>query len=312
MSEQQENSRVTTDIGPYSIIPIWLLQYDLDGASLRVYIALRSFADSGGDCFPSREAVAERAGLSVSSYKRAMVKLEEINVVAKTARTRSDGGLAGWNFHISTLPPKVSPPRSIPEPPPAHLQAPPGSPAEPAKDSFEVNRPVEPTTNPLISSNEEIISPRARAHTRVGAPARAAQANPSQDGQGTLDGMPSPTSSRPVVPINRKAEETFAKFWAVYPRKTAKKDAWKAWPKAIKAADPDVIMAGLDRYVVELHRTGSYVAHATTWLNGQRWEDEPATVGNAGRSGSDRRGSGGYARHFEHLADDAYDAPMNY
>jgi hypothetical protein len=164
----------------------------------------------------------------------------------------------------------------------------------------------EPTPEPVISSNEEIISPRAR--TRTPAHTRAHTRGTSE--QIALDGMPAPVEA--VVPINRKAEETFARFWAVYPRKTAKKDAWKAWPKAIKAADPDVIMAGLDRYVVELHRTGSYVAHATTWLNGQRWEDEPATVGNAARGGTDRRGSGGYARHFEHLADDAYDAPMNY
>jgi hypothetical protein len=154
--------------------------------------------------------------------------------------------------------------------------------------SKKTNKPKDLTPNPLISSSEEIISPRARAHTRVGAGAR--ETTPDRDGQLSLDGMPAPVEA--VVPIHRKAEEAFARFWAVYPLKKAKGDAWKAWPKAIKAADPDVILAGVARYVAELRATGAYTAYPATWLNGRRWEDEPAKAGNAGRPGSDRRGGG--------------------
>jgi hypothetical protein len=140
--------------------------------------------------------------------------------------------------------------------------------------------------NPLISSSEEIVSPRARTHTRIG----AREATPGRDGQLSLDGLPAPVEA--AVPIHRKATETFDRFWAAYPLKKAKGDAWKAWPKAIKAADPDVILAGVGRYVAELRATGAYTAYPATWLNGRRWEDEPATAGNAGRPSGDRRGGG--------------------
>jgi hypothetical protein len=95
-----------------------------------------------------------------------------------------------------------------------------------------------------------------------------------------------------VVPIHRKADETFDRFWAIYPDRKAKPKARQAWDKAIKKTDPEVIIVGVGRYIADLRQTGYAAAYPATWLNGRRWEDEPATAGNAGRPSSDRRGGG--------------------
>lgn len=70
-------------------------------------------------------------------------------------------------------------------------------------------------------------------------------------------------------------DEMFAAFWSAYPRKVSKGSARRAWSKAILAADPSVIIAGAVRYANDPNREEQFTAHASTWLNGERWLDEP-------------------------------------
>jgi len=63
-------------------------------------------------------------------------------------------------------------------------------------------------------------------------------------------------------------------FWPAYPRKDAKAKAVLAFRKARKRVDLETIMEGLRRYVAGI-RDPTYTLHATTWLNGERWADEP-------------------------------------
>lgn len=85
-----------------------------------------------------------------------------------------------------------------------------------------------------------------------------------------------PTSPKGEVTTSRSSE-LFAKFWAAYPRKIGKKAAEKAWARALRAgADPEVLVRAADAYAVQ--RKGQdqkFTPHASTWLNGGRWEDEP-------------------------------------
>lgn len=66
----------------------------------------------------------------------------------------------------------------------------------------------------------------------------------------------------------------FTEFWAAYPRKTAKPNAVKAWAKAIKRADPETILSGLRRY--RFATDPQFIPHPASWLNSDRWADEPA------------------------------------
>ncbi len=71
-------------------------------------------------------------------------------------------------------------------------------------------------------------------------------------------------------------EESFTIFWAKYPRKVSKQEAFKAWKnltkKAQKAAT-DAIDAHRD-YWLKTDREKDKIPHAATWLRGKRWEDE--------------------------------------
>lgn len=76
----------------------------------------------------------------------------------------------------------------------------------------------------------------------------------------------------------------FEKFWSVYPKKTAKQQAFKAWQKL----DPDEellskILASLERQRKSVQWTkdnGQFIPYPATWLNGKRWEDELQEVQN--------------------------------
>jgi hypothetical protein len=73
------------------------------------------------------------------------------------------------------------------------------------------------------------------------------------------------------------AEEFAAEFWPLYPRKVARDAALMAYAKARLRAEKDAIIAGVRRYGDQCRgKDTEFVAHASTWLNQGRWDDEPA------------------------------------
>lgn len=80
------------------------------------------------------------------------------------------------------------------------------------------------------------------------------------------------TTHAPAAP----QADRFDEFWTAYPRKTSKGHARTAWAKAVKAAPAATIIAAAERFAAE--RAGQdprYTPHPATWLNGERWTDEP-------------------------------------
>jgi len=69
--------------------------------------------------------------------------------------------------------------------------------------------------------------------------------------------------------------DLFPEFWHAYPRKTDKANARKAWAKAIKKKLPSEIIAAAAAYAATKPEP-KFTAHASTWLNGERWDDELA------------------------------------
>ena len=72
-----------------------------------------------------------------------------------------------------------------------------------------------------------------------------------------------------------QADALFEQFWTAYPRREAKGAARKAWDKAITRATPETITAGATRYRDQPGRDPQFTAHPATWLNADRWTDEP-------------------------------------
>ncbi len=68
----------------------------------------------------------------------------------------------------------------------------------------------------------------------------------------------------------------FEQLWSRYPKKVGKKAALKAWKK-VKPTEHKKLFEALARQKSSEQWTanrGKYVPHLSTWLNGERWNDE--------------------------------------
>lgn len=74
----------------------------------------------------------------------------------------------------------------------------------------------------------------------------------------------------------------FDQFWSAYPRKIGKGHARKAWEKAITKTDTNTIIEATIKYRDDPQRDPEYTAHPSTWLNGERWHDEPTPTKQTG------------------------------
>lgn len=73
----------------------------------------------------------------------------------------------------------------------------------------------------------------------------------------------------------------FEIWWANVPRKKAKPIAQKAYLAARKKVGAQTLLEGIERYGRERQgQDAHYTAHPATWLNEERWTDEPGS--NAG------------------------------
>ena len=92
------------------------------------------------------------------------------------------------------------------------------------------------------------------------------------DGKRTLSG--SLANQEPITINQVNVHSRFSDFWIAYPIKKGKAVAEKAWRKAKVDNDFDSVLEALKAQVASC-KDLTYFPHASTWLNGRRWEDEP-------------------------------------
>lgn len=74
--------------------------------------------------------------------------------------------------------------------------------------------------------------------------------------------------------------EQFQQFWALYPKKRAKLDAWKAWQRMdkqyhISNGNFEMVIEALKKQAELFKDTDKqFIPHPSTWLNQGRWMDE--------------------------------------
>jgi hypothetical protein len=86
--------------------------------------------------------------------------------------------------------------------------------------------------------------------------------------------------------VSEPVESDFDRFWAQYPRKVGKQKAQKAWGRLTKK-EKIAIFGVLGAHVSQWRGVRpEFVPHATSWLNGRRWEDELDVVSPVVRSRS--------------------------
>jgi hypothetical protein len=102
---------VTSQVGPWGMVPAWvLLAKDSDGkglsgADLRVYIALRTFADRERKAFPHVPTIAARAGVNARTAEKCLSRLKEMGLVVSKRRYRADGSIARCDYEMVDIRP---------------------------------------------------------------------------------------------------------------------------------------------------------------------------------------------------------------
>lgn len=84
--------------------------------------------------------------------------------------------------------------------------------------------------------------------------------------------------AKPVGSPQVDSEDMFGRFYSAYPKKRARKDAFKAWAKLkVDSELFEKIMDAVEKQKLSaswLKDDGKFIPYPASWLNGQRWEDE--------------------------------------
>ena len=83
----------------------------------------------------------------------------------------------------------------------------------------------------------------------------------------------------PMLELNvidrQQVDDPFDRWWSEYPRKVQKQAARRAYAKAARKISHDRLLDSMIRYRDHDDRVANgFIQHASTWLNGECWEDE--------------------------------------
>ena len=142
---------------------------------------------------------------------------------------------------------------------------------------FAASPQVDTVSDTLSGTVSDTVPDRAKG---IGDRGKGLRGGPGGEAQlALLDGSP----PAPALVLGTDRDPGWVRFWAVYPRRVSKGDARKAWAKAVtNGTDPEVIIKGAEAYAAS--RTGQeprYTCHPATWLNRERWNDDPAALAGA-------------------------------
>lgn len=228
-----------SDIGPFAIVPAWVI--DAAPSCVTVYALLALHADRHSDeCWPSLRSMGERLGASTDTVRRRVRELQTVGAITVTERQRGDGSQASNLYTVHQVPPTPG-------------TAATGAPSSAARAASQQRE--------ALNQNQE-PEPSEPQNTDTAAAA-----------------LPLPLPPPEPAPAKPDKLAGFDEFWQAYPRKIAKGNARKAWPRAVKAAgSPEVLRQAADAFAVHVKAEGTapqYVPHAASWLNAERWADEP-------------------------------------
>lgn len=106
-------------------------------------------------------------------------------------------------------------------------------------------------------------------HPEPGSPRTGVQETPN-------GGSPEPPRTVKESSNADVLDAEFEEFWRVCPRKVGKSHARKAYIAARKKVSAAELLTAMKRHALEVRgRDPNYIPHPATWLNGERWADEP-------------------------------------
>lgn len=127
--------------------------------------------------------------------------------------------------------------------------------------------------NPNDNKEEEKETP----HVEIPHVDNQAQYNTKELNTKELKNYDKSNNSNELLSLSKK-EEMFNEFWTKYPKKTDKKRTYDKFMKIVKDEFTfNDILVGMSRTVIPQSKAegNQYVPMPSTWLNGERWNDEP-------------------------------------
>ncbi len=233
-------------------------------------MTLANYADPEGRCFPAQRVLVEDTGLCERTVRRLLGALEAAGLIHREERRRRDGSRASDLITLLFVNRQQMPDGHASTgtscPTPRHE-----SPDLPARDAgLTTFEPViEPVIEPITSSGDRSSPEMVRSADR---------------------------KSRRQPPTAAEQAE-FDAFWAIYPRRVAKKPALDAFLAAVRRGVRATNIAhGASAYAAAREgQDPSKTAHAATWLNQERWTDEAEPSPAQFAHSQPRRGMQGYS-----------------
>lgn len=211
------------------------------GAARMVLLALADHAGAdGGDAYPSVARLSERCHLSERAVQEAVKTL----VMAGELEVEQNTGPRGTNRYRLTFTPAES------------------APPAPAEDSPPQN------LHPAVCDAEGV---------QIAAERGADSAPEPRDNQ--LQEPSARSLAADLVAIRDRSpralvDEPFERFCASFPRMRSKGTARKAWFKAIRKADPELLIAAAAAYRDDPLREDKFTKAPATWLDDECWLDD--------------------------------------
>lgn len=235
---------VVIDDAYYAEIPQALL-YDptISAEAVRVYGVLYRHGQTPENCFPSHKRIAGLIGKAERSVPSWIRQLEEAGWITRVPRWRRADEISYENPMDDE-----------------------GESWEPTSNAYHVHRAAQ---RDLRAGERIPLRAGERGGSTLDSAPKESNGNESKSERGTAMALILVDAPDPLDAC------TFNDFWAAYPKKSDKKSAERAFAKAIRRANRSVIVEAALRYRQDPNRDDAYTKNATTWLNGDCWENPP-------------------------------------
>ena len=215
----------------------WAWRQELPPMEKLALVAIADFADGTGSCFPGQGRLVAMTGMSQATLKRSITSMEDAGLLSRERRTDKRGHRTTDRYQL-------------------HMK--------PADEHLGLTVPTRQSAYKAECLVGTVTQPRA--HSDHWSPYIGTTSEPPGGERSSNTQM--------------NTDEVFEQWWSGYPRKENKGRARTAFKAAMKKATVQQLTEGRDAYVARLKADGTetrFIAHASSWLNGERWADEAAT-----------------------------------
>jgi len=245
----------------------WAFDLEIEGmnSTLKlVLITLANYADEDNKTFPRQNTIAAKTLLSRQTVCKALGQLEDLGIISMLQRKHNTGAFRSslYELLIPRAGTRVNEDDTTPRPSPVSSNA--------TRRVADNDNGCQANRQGLSATTTEVVADADTFNRKLEPPLQ-----PSKD------------TKRKRGAAGPWPEDAFAQFWALFPRKDGRKNASAIFDRISAAGEVEfpALMEGLKFYLnKDDFREWCW---ATTWLNGDRWEDRP--VQKKGGYGKPRR-----------------------